>query len=248
MANATVRANAQPLPEATSRRAILGAVLAAGALAAVPSRGAAANLGLEPELQALIDAWHEANRRLEATYDASCAASERAFCHVPQALIATESDTNLWATVPGRRYRAADVSSFRALKKISLRFDQIFSLIGYDDRTAEIIASWDSWQAECEAAKEREGVARAEAVWSQAVEDYHAMGARVAKLRATTMAGVIAKLLAAAPHVTEDDLEDPTSSNAVLASAALDAQSLANVGAVAEDADRVLGENEDAGA
>jgi hypothetical protein len=62
----------------------------------------------------------------------------------------------------------------------------------------------------------------------QAVDDYHAMGARVAKLRATTMAGVIAKLLAAAPHVTEDELKDNAHS-AVLAGAALDARALANV-------------------
>jgi hypothetical protein len=54
------------------------------------------------------------------------------------------------------------------------------------------------------------------------------MGARVAKLRATTMAGVIAKLLAAAPHVTEDELKDDAHS-AVLAGAALDARVLANV-------------------
>ena len=52
------------------------------------------------------------------------------------------------------------------------------------------------------------------------------MGARVAKLRATTMAGVIAKLLAAGPHVTEDDLADDAHS-AVIAGAALDAQALA---------------------
>jgi hypothetical protein len=52
------------------------------------------------------------------------------------------------------------------------------------------------------------------------------MGARVAKLRATAMAGVIAKLLAAGPHVTEDELEDGAHS-AVLAGAALDAQALA---------------------
>ena len=99
----------------------------------------------------------------------------------------------------------------------------------FDDRANEIIASWDSWKAQQRSAQERERVAEANAVWRQAVEDYHAMGARLAKLRATTMDGVIAKLLAAAPHVTQDDLEDPTSSDAVLASAALDAQSLANV-------------------
>lgn len=40
------------------------------------------------------------------------------------------------------------------------------------------------------------------------------------------MAGVIAKLLAAGPHVTEDELEDGAHS-AVLAGAALDAQALA---------------------
>jgi hypothetical protein len=63
-------------------------------------------------------------------------------------------------------------------------------------------------QAEQKAAQERERVAEAKAVWGKAVDDYHAMDARVAKLRATTMAGVIAKLLAAGPHVTEDELED----------------------------------------
>ena len=42
------------------------------------------------------------------------------------------------------------------------------------------------------------------------------------------MAGVIAKVVAAAPHVAEDDLEDPTSSSAVLASVALDVQILMN--------------------
>ena len=36
MPKATVRANARTLPEATNRRAVLGAVLAAGAIAAIP--------------------------------------------------------------------------------------------------------------------------------------------------------------------------------------------------------------------
>lgn len=116
----------------------------------------------EPELQALIAVWHGTSRRLEETYEASCAAAARA------------------------------------------------------------------QQAEQKAAQERECVAEAKAAWGQAVDDYHAMGARVAKLRATTMAGVIAKLLAAAPHVTEDELKDDAHS-AVLAGAALDARALANV-------------------
>jgi hypothetical protein len=62
--------------------------------------------------------------------------------------------------------------------------------------------------------------------WSQAVKSYHAIGRQVAKLPAKTMAGVIAKLLAAASNVTEDDLEGDAHS-AILAGAALDAQALA---------------------
>jgi hypothetical protein len=37
MPNATLRANVRPMPEATNRRAVLGAVLAAGATAALPA-------------------------------------------------------------------------------------------------------------------------------------------------------------------------------------------------------------------
>jgi hypothetical protein len=214
---------------ATDRRALLGSVLAAGALVATPFPVAAANLGVEPELGALIDAWHEAYRLLEETHAASCAACDRAHCPVPQALIATERDARFWSdAMPGRQYQERDVTRLRALSALSVRFDEVFSCSGYDDRLAEIIASWDNWQPEREAAKAREGVADADDLWRQAVENYHAIGNRVAKLQAKTMAGVVAKLLAAAPHVTEDDLEDPTSSAAVLAGAALDALSLVN--------------------
>jgi hypothetical protein len=214
---------------ATDRRALLGSVLAAGALVATPFPVAAANLGVEPELRALIDAWHEADRLLEETHAASCAACDRAHCPVPQALIATERDARFWSdAMPGRQYQERDVTRLRALSALSVRFDEVFSCSGYDDRLAEIIASWDNWQPEREAAKAREGVADADDLWRQAVENYHAIGNRVAKLQAKTMAGVVAKLLAAAPHVTEDDLEDPTSSAAVLAGAALDALSLVN--------------------
>src|SRR3984957_16992064 len=235
---ATVRANARALPETTTRRGALGAIIAAGALASLPSAAAASvatGLEAEPELQALIAAWHETHRRLLETYEASCAAEDRARCPVPQALIATESDgcQDLWPNgtdgrrvlwpkfVAGRPYGDKDVAQLALNRRVGFFRSEC-------DRVDEIIGSWDGWQAEQKAAKERECVAEARAVWEQAVEDYHAMGARVAKLRATTMAGVIAKLLAAAPHVTDDELEDDAHS-AVLAGATLDALALANV-------------------
>jgi hypothetical protein len=89
---------------APDRRAVLGSVLAAGALVATPFPVAAANLGVEPELRALIDAWHEAYRLLEETHAASCAADARALLPFPQALIETESDAKRWSNaVPGKR-------------------------------------------------------------------------------------------------------------------------------------------------
>jgi hypothetical protein len=223
--------NIQALPEPASRRAVLGAVLAAGALAAAPSRVFAATEGAEPKLQSLIAAWHEAERRLEEAADAYWAAEERACCSVPQALIATDRDASFWSVaMPGRQYQESDVTRFRGSMVLSAHvpFDEIFSCSGYDDRIAEIVASWDDWQAERKAAKEREGVAAAKDLWNQAVENYHAIGNRVAKLQAKTMAGVIAKLIAAASQVTEDDLEDPEGHAAILAGAALDAKALLN--------------------
>jgi hypothetical protein len=236
MSERTVRANARALPEGTTRRAALGAIIAAGALASLPSAAAASvatGLDAEPELQALIAEWNETHRGLLETYEASCAAEDRARCPVPQALIATESDgcQDLWPNgadgrrvlwpkfVAGRPYGDKDVAQLALNRRVGFFRSEC-------DRVNEIIGSWDSWQAEQKAAQEREGVAEAKADWEQAVEDYHAMGARVAKLRATTMAGVIAKLVAAAPHVTEDELEDDAHF-AVIAGAALDAQALA---------------------
>jgi hypothetical protein len=223
MANAT-------LPGTANRRVILGAVLAAGALAAVPSRASAAPLGVDQELRAVIDAWHQAHRQLEETYDASCEAEDRASacCPFPQALIATERDGKFWSDpLPGRQYQEADVSRMRALTALACRFDDVFSCTGYDDRVREIISSWDRWHANKKAAQEREGVPEADARWKRAVEIYHATGNCLAKQQAKTIAGVIAKLLAAASEVIEDDLRDDNNSYAaVLAGAALDAQAL----------------------
>ena len=75
MPNATVRANARTLPEATTnRRAMLGAILAAGAIGVAPISAGAATAaepvsgpaGLDAALFALIAEAREAGARLEA--------------------------------------------------------------------------------------------------------------------------------------------------------------------------------------
>jgi hypothetical protein len=103
----------------------------------------------------------------------------------------------------GRPYGEKDVAQLGLYRRVGFFRSEC-------DRADEIIASWDNWQAEQKAAQERECVAEAKAVWGQEVEDYHAMGVRVAKLRATTMAGVIAKeMLLAERHELASTLLTP---------------------------------------
>ena len=102
----------------------LCAVVAAGALAAFPAGTVAAGLDeAEPELQALIAAWHDAScRSMETIPRRSLAASARAICPVPQPLIATESDASQWShAVAGKQYREIDVDTLRPWMRMSRR-------------------------------------------------------------------------------------------------------------------------------
>jgi hypothetical protein len=65
MSNATVRANARAMPEATNRRAVLGAVLAAGALgatAALPVYAAPGPAALSATDRRVLDLWRRRRR------------------------------------------------------------------------------------------------------------------------------------------------------------------------------------------
>ena len=65
MPKATVRANAQALPEPTNRRAVLGAILAAGAIGALPAAARAASSHPDAELLALASEIEAADRECE---------------------------------------------------------------------------------------------------------------------------------------------------------------------------------------
>jgi hypothetical protein len=89
MPNATVRANTQALPEETNRRAVLGAVLAAGAAAALPAVAIATVARSHPDaaLFALIERARTAD---SVSIEASMAADDVLFKiapSFPQALI-----------------------------------------------------------------------------------------------------------------------------------------------------------------
>jgi hypothetical protein len=122
MPNVTVRANARALPEATYRRAVLGAVLAVGAIGVAPiSAGAATaaelvsgRAGLDAGLFALIDEAREAGARVEAAIGALGQAQERTEkVPWPQALIVTEDNTRLWKLKAGDPFDLAHLSLMR---------------------------------------------------------------------------------------------------------------------------------------
>jgi hypothetical protein len=85
MSNRTVRANARTLPEATTRRAALGTIIAAAAIGVAPIAAGAATAaepvsgpaGLDAGLFALIDEARQAGARVEAAIGALEEAQER---------------------------------------------------------------------------------------------------------------------------------------------------------------------------
>jgi hypothetical protein len=110
MPNATARANARTLPEGTTRRAALGAIIAAGAVGAtlaLPAVAATSDAPRHPdaELFALIDEARAAGARVEAAISALEEAQDRTEeVPWPQALIVTEDDTRLWKLKAGDRF------------------------------------------------------------------------------------------------------------------------------------------------
>ena len=122
MTATTVRANARTLPEVTTRRAALGAIIAAGAIGVAPIAAGAATAaepvsapgGLDAALFALIDEAREAVARVEAASGAMEEAQARTEeVPWPQALIVTEDDTRLWKLKAGDPFDLAHLSRMR---------------------------------------------------------------------------------------------------------------------------------------
>ena len=185
MTSAAEGANTQALPEATNRRAVLRRCRRGRSPCCSSRRGPSqqASTEAEPELQALIAAWHETSRRSMESFEALLAASARAICPVPQPLIATESDASQWShAVAGKQYRERDVDNIETWMRMSRRPNhpplpgKVLPGSELDDRGTEIIASWDSWQAQQRAAEVAKGVLDASELHEQAVENYKGNG------------------------------------------------------------------------
>ena len=243
MPNATVRASARSLPETTSRRAILGAVLAAGAAAALPAV-AIASVARSHHPDADLFALIERARTADSLADEACEAADDVLFKIapsfPQALIWAETDDPFWYGVKsGERIPVRDIDFLRDWLKRPERPDMprppdmppdlspLIPLRAFADRAREIVRTKDEFEASWQAAGEHPDVLEAAARREALSERWSELAMRVATTPAKTMEGLIAKIALIASGYAEDDLDGTY--DGILASAALDAQALVNV-------------------
>ena len=135
----------------TNRRAVLGAVLAVGAIGVAPIAAGAATAaepvsglaGLDAELFALIDEASQAGARLEAAIVALEAAQERTEeVPWPQALIVTKDDTRIWKFKAGDRFDVAHLIRMgeRQAHRRNLKHREPWAVLAAD---ASWLARWD---------------------------------------------------------------------------------------------------------
>ena len=236
MPNATVRASARSLPETTSRRAVLGAVLAAGGAAALPAVAGTLHSHPDAELFALIERARTADSLAD---EASMAADDVLFKiapSFPQALIWAETDDPFWYGVKsGERIPVRDIDFLRDWLKLPERPDRpwpqdisvspLIPLRAFAERAREIVRAKDEFEASWQAAGEHPDVLEAAARREALSERWSELAMRVATTPAKTMEGLIAKITLIASGYAEDDLDGTY--DGILASAALDAQALA---------------------
>jgi hypothetical protein len=240
MTKATMRANARTLPEATSRRAILGAVLAAGAAAAALPAGATAAVARsrpDAELFALIERARTAGSLSDEANVAAEDIWERMAPSFPHALTWAETDAPHWHGVrPGQRIPDRDIDFLRDWLKRPERPDRpwprdisvspLIPLRAFVERAREIVRTKDEYKSSWQAAKEHPDVLGAEARLETLLERWRELALRVATTPAKTPEGLVAKIAFVAPAYVDDELNGTY--DGILASATHDAQALVN--------------------
>jgi hypothetical protein len=238
MANATLRANAQALPEATNRRAVLGSMLVAGAAVATALPGvviaSVARSHPDAELFALIERARTAD---SVSTDACMAAADLLFettPSFPHALVWTEADAPHWYGVrPGQKIPARDIDFLRAWLKLARKPDpmrygmgNIYPTLDFVERAREVVRTKDEYEAAEQAAKEHPDVLEAQARENALHAQWGELAKRVATTPAKTPEGLIAKIAFVAPAYVDDELNGTY--DGILASATHDAQALVN--------------------
>jgi hypothetical protein len=205
MPNATLRANAQALPEATNRRAVLGAVLAAGvvgATAVLPSAASRA-IASEPYEDAALFALLTEARSIEVLQNECDNAETAALDQMilpdrPSALNPRPDDNSLlWPR--SAEFYEHDVRELRGLvesvEKLGPDTKINQALVGeLKTRGRKIIDAWDSYQADCDRAKEAVGLPAMDRRWKELNEQRIRIWSQIAATPAQTVEGMYAKI------------------------------------------------------
>jgi hypothetical protein len=231
------------LPETTTRRAALGAIISAGAagatlaLPAIAATSDAPSHHPDAELFALIERARTADSLSTEAYVAADDVWDKTAPSLPQALIWTESDAPCWYGVrPGEPIPARDIDFLRDWLKLARKPDPIargvsiptvVPTLAFIERAREIVQTKDEYEAAEQAAKEHPDVLGAQAQYEALQERWRELAMRVATTPAKTPEGLIAKLASIAPGYADDELDGTY--DGILASAALDAQALTKV-------------------
>jgi hypothetical protein len=231
------------LPETTTRRDALGAIISAGAagatlaLPAIAATSDAPSHHPDAELFALIERARTADSLSTEAYVAADDVWDKTAPSLPQALIWTESDAPCWYGVrPGEPIPARDIDFLRDWLKLARKPDPIargvsiptvVPTLAFIERAREIVQTKDEYEAAEQAAKEHPDVLGAQAQYEALQERWRELAMRVATTPAKTPEGLIAKLASIAPGYADDELDGTY--DGILASAALDAQALTKV-------------------
>jgi hypothetical protein len=218
MPNDTVRASAPALPK--SRRAALGLMASASALAVLPAATMAA--GSDAELFDLIRIWQE-KAALTAVASRTHDETEELEYSVPRpvALVRTDEDAKLClgdGTKIGDSYNLGEIEGFRKGQLYRLDYRRLIKPDGTpsDDahileriilspavqvRGQEIVAAYDEWMVAFEASKKASGAGAAEEAFHEAMDIEDAALWEVTATPANTIGGIVAKARAADRHL-----------------------------------------------
>jgi len=228
-------------------------------MGAIPARAGVATwdgLSAHPdaELFRLIDGAREADARLKAA-EAACDEAGKRTENVPapQALIVTEEDTRLWKLNVGDLFDGSHIDlmgkrqTHRRSSEHPLNFSSILADAPYiatldekdratlqlmaarETREDQLIAARDQWQAARRLAQERSAETAAEERQEQLYNERGDACDRIARKRALTLSGLLAKLAFVAPDFEHFELEEELeggTSEVILTSIAVDFNSL----------------------
>jgi hypothetical protein len=230
MPKATALANALTLPEATNRRAVLGAIIAAGAAGATAVLPAAASRAIaasEPYEDAALFALLTEARAVEVLEkevdDAEEAAWDRMIRPDRPSALNPRPDDNFLIRPRRAEFDEPDIRELRGLVEDVEKRGQDTALVReLKTRGREIVDAWESYQTDLERAKEAVGLPAIGRRWKQINERRRRVWSRIAETPARTVEGMQAKIaFASSFNFERGDLVGSTVQD-LLASAAMD--------------------------